>query len=67
MEDDTPEDATEDDAEDGAEEDDDETLPPDEDELAEALDEASAAGAPRSSAVDLTLEDGANADNPIGL
>ena len=47
-------------------EDDDETLPPDEEELAEALVDATT-DASSSSAVDLTLEDGANADNPIEL
>ena len=44
--------------------DDDETLPPDQEEMAEALDDAITA---RSSTVDLTLEDGTNADNPIEL
>lgn len=60
-------DNTEDDTEvdDGATEveDDDETLPPDEEELAEALVDATT----DASSVDLTLEDGANADNPIEL
>ena len=49
--------------EDAEEADDDETLPPDEEEMAAALVDAAAA----LSSVDLTLEDGANADNPIEL
>ena len=48
---------------DSEDEDDDETLPPDEEELAEALVDAMT----DASSVDLTLEDGANADNPIEL
>jgi len=64
TEDDTEVDATEVDAtEDFEDDDDDETLPPDEEELAEALVDAMT----DASSVDLTLEDGANADNPIEL
>ena len=49
--------------EDAEETDDDETLPPDQEELAEALVDATTT----TSSVDLTLEDGANAENPIEL